>query len=302
MVNGRMMQKRVKEYKGRMSLRRRKKRNNRNNCMGPECQRCCCFLYASYDSGSSQRHCIKMVDYNKLRNIECHGYLINEFPTTQVCTDSNIHVLDSCSVQPSTTVLDGFNSPNTSCPIESEKVEEPPIDLLFNLEMKGQIYILQSCKQIFFLVDKSPPGLHQRKVIFSLQTYKRTSYLKVRNSVLQKIWCWLEIRIKDGYKLIILDIITTHCRSKVPCFISCPNKTMPVNDVHTSMLPFMYFCLNKGLNISIIRIIQNLYKHPLPGPILDTYSCNRLLYVAGDFIASQVPNKTSRGAYWSMDT
>lgn len=24
-----------------------------NSCMGPECHLCCCFLYASYDSGNS---------------------------------------------------------------------------------------------------------------------------------------------------------------------------------------------------------------------------------------------------------
>lgn len=27
-----------------------------NNCIGPECHRCCCFLYASYDSGNSHWH------------------------------------------------------------------------------------------------------------------------------------------------------------------------------------------------------------------------------------------------------
>ena len=31
-------------------------KHKRNSCIGPECHRCCCFLYASYDSGSSQRH------------------------------------------------------------------------------------------------------------------------------------------------------------------------------------------------------------------------------------------------------
>lgn len=31
-------------------------KQSRNNCMGPECHRCCCFLYASYDSGSSHWH------------------------------------------------------------------------------------------------------------------------------------------------------------------------------------------------------------------------------------------------------
>lgn len=35
------------------------KKHRRNNCIGPECQRCCCFLYPSYDSGSSHKHCNK---------------------------------------------------------------------------------------------------------------------------------------------------------------------------------------------------------------------------------------------------
>lgn len=29
-------------------------RHSLKSCIGPECQRCCCFLYASYDSGNSQ--------------------------------------------------------------------------------------------------------------------------------------------------------------------------------------------------------------------------------------------------------
>jgi len=30
-------------------------RQRRKSCMGPECHLCCCFRYASYDSGSSPR-------------------------------------------------------------------------------------------------------------------------------------------------------------------------------------------------------------------------------------------------------
>uniref|UniRef100_A0A0A9H5J6 Uncharacterized protein n=1 Tax=Arundo donax TaxID=35708 RepID=A0A0A9H5J6_ARUDO len=39
-------------------------RQSLNNCMGPECHRCCCFLYASYDSGNSHWHSTSLRNRN----------------------------------------------------------------------------------------------------------------------------------------------------------------------------------------------------------------------------------------------
>ena len=57
-------------------------------------------------------------------------------------TNSNVHVLNSCPFQPATTVFKGFNSPNTSSSIESKEVDKHAIDLLLNLKVEWQVYVL----------------------------------------------------------------------------------------------------------------------------------------------------------------
>lgn len=67
----------------------------------------------------------------------------DEFPSMEVSTDSNVHVLNSCPLQPTTGFLQSLNSPDTSSSIEPEEVQEHAINLLLYLKMKSQIDVLQ---------------------------------------------------------------------------------------------------------------------------------------------------------------
>ena len=57
-------------------------------------------------------------------------------------TDSYIHVFNSCSLQPTTTILQGFDSPNTSSSIEAKEVDKDTVNLLFDFEVERQVYVL----------------------------------------------------------------------------------------------------------------------------------------------------------------
>lgn len=95
----------------------------------------------------------------------------NELPSFQMCTDSNIHVLDSSSLQPSSRILKSFGPPHSGRPIESEEVKEHTINLLLHLKMERQIDVLQPCEKILIFVYKRPSNLHKTKLWISLQSF-----------------------------------------------------------------------------------------------------------------------------------
>lgn len=84
---------------------------------------------------------------------------------------------------------------------------------------------------------------------------------------LEKIWCWLEVRVENGDKFIIFDIVTAHCRLEVPSFITGPQHPMPIHNVHTLMAPLGNFCLDQQLNALVAGIVEHLNQKLLPGPI-----------------------------------
>lgn len=51
-------------------------------------------------------------------------------------TNSNIHVLNSSTFQPATTLLKSLYPPDTSSTIETKEVKEYTINLLLNLKVK----------------------------------------------------------------------------------------------------------------------------------------------------------------------
>lgn len=74
---------------------------------------------------------------------------------------SYVHILYCCSFKPSSGLLKGFNSPNTSSAIETEEIKEHPINLLFYLKVETQVNVLKTCQQVFVLVNERPSGLNQ---------------------------------------------------------------------------------------------------------------------------------------------
>lgn len=66
----------------------------------------------------------------------------------------------------------------------------------------------------------------------------------MRNSLLEKIWIWLEICVEDCNEFVVLYIITAHCRLEIPSFVTCTNLTVSVFYVDTLLAPLGYFCLN----------------------------------------------------------
>lgn len=85
----------------------------------------------------------------------------DEFPSMEMCANSNVHILDGGPLQPPARLLQRLNPPYTGSPIEAKEIEEDPINLLLHLKMKSQIDELQPRKQILILVHKRPPCLDQ---------------------------------------------------------------------------------------------------------------------------------------------
>jgi hypothetical protein len=75
--------------------------------------------------------------------------------------NSYIHILDGCPFKPTSRFLKGFNSPYSSSSIETKEIQEHPINLLLNLEMKTQIDVLKTGQQVLVFVHKRPPSLNQ---------------------------------------------------------------------------------------------------------------------------------------------
>jgi hypothetical protein len=75
---------------------------------------------------------------------------------------------------------------------------------------------------------------------------------------LEKIRAWLEVRVKNGNKFKILDIVTAHCRVEVPSFIPSPQHPMPIDNVHTLLVPLRNFCFDQHLNALVARVIKHL--------------------------------------------
>lgn len=76
-------------------------------------------------------------------------------------------------------------------------------------------------------------------------------YLKMRNCLLEEIRVWLEISIKYGDKLVILDIITIHGRLKIPSFVACPDQAVAVDNINPSQTPFQNLISDQELNCFI---------------------------------------------------
>ena len=68
---------------------------------------------------------------------------IQKLPSLEMCSDSNIHVFNGCSLHPSSGVLKGLNSPHSSRSVEAKEIKECAINLLLHLEVEAEIYILQ---------------------------------------------------------------------------------------------------------------------------------------------------------------
>lgn len=67
---------------------------------------------------------------------------VDELPSTKMSTNGYIHVFNSCSLQPTTTILKGFDSPDTSGSIKAKEVDKDTINLLFDFKVERQVYVL----------------------------------------------------------------------------------------------------------------------------------------------------------------
>lgn len=90
--------------------------------------------------------------------------------------DSDIHVLNSGPLKPTSGILQSLDAPDASCPIESEEVQENPVHLLLNLKVEAQIYVLEPCQEVLFFVDKDPSGLYQPHLWIVLHTDTNGSF------------------------------------------------------------------------------------------------------------------------------
>ena len=72
----------------------------------------------------------------------------------------------------------------------------------------------------------------------------RSSHLKMGNCELEVVGVWLEIGIKDCNKLIVLYIITIHCRLEISSFVTGSDQTMAIDDIDTPLVPLGYLPLN----------------------------------------------------------
>lgn len=77
-----------------------------------------------------------------------------------MCSNSNVHILNGCPLQPSPNILQGLDSPDSSSSIEPKKVKKNPIHLLLHLKMEAEIDVLKPGQQVLIFVDKWPPGLN----------------------------------------------------------------------------------------------------------------------------------------------
>jgi len=64
------------------------------------------------------------------------------------------------------------------------------------------------------------------------------------NSLLEEIWVWLEISIKNSNELVILDVITAHCRLEITRFVASSELPVTVDYIHTSLAPLRDFSLD----------------------------------------------------------
>ena len=67
--------------------------------------------------------------------------------------DGYVHILYGGS-QPPSGIFESLYSPNSSCAIESKKVQENAVHLLLDLEMEGKIDVLEPCKEVLIFVYK----------------------------------------------------------------------------------------------------------------------------------------------------
>lgn len=73
-------------------------------------------------------------------------------------------------------------------------------------------------------------------------------YLEMWNCLFEEIGVWLEVSIKYGDKLVILDIITVHGRLKIPGFVACPDQTVTVDNIDPPQTPFQNLISDQELN------------------------------------------------------
>ena len=76
--------------------------------------------------------------------------------------NSNVHVLNSGTIQPSTGFLKCLDSPDPRGTIEAKEIEKHTINLLLNFEVERQVNILKASQKILVLVHKGPTSLHKR--------------------------------------------------------------------------------------------------------------------------------------------
>lgn len=84
----------------------------------------------------------------------------DEFPSIQVRTNSDIHILHSCPLKPTSWTFQSLDPPYSSSSIETKEVQEDPINLLLHFEMEAQVDILKARQEILILVHKAPSCLN----------------------------------------------------------------------------------------------------------------------------------------------
>ena len=97
-----------------------------------------------------------LVGFIRLWQLTEHPNVVEEyeFPSVQVSTDSYVHVLDCCPLEPATRLLQRLDPPHASSAIETEEIEEKAIYLLLHLKMEAQVDVLESREQVLVLVHE----------------------------------------------------------------------------------------------------------------------------------------------------
>jgi len=89
----------------------------------------------------------------------------------------------------------------------------------------------------------------------------------MKDSAFEKVGLRLKVGIKNGHKLILLDVLALHGRFQVPCLEPCAAHAVLIHYIDSPLVLLGHFALYQETGLHIRRIVQHLNQNAAQGPI-----------------------------------